>query len=119
MTAVRITQAVVQRLADDIEQRAGLVTLQGINRNGNSRGTAYCMAESSIAVYYGARQAAAYLLGVLAGSDPDGCVHWITHQPEWIAEVDHAFLFGQVSPACARAYNDGNEYGRTHRQQPA
>lgn len=112
---MRITQAIVQRLADEAKARSGRIILESINNNGNSRGTAYYMAESSISVYYGARQAAAYLLGVLSGLDPDGPVHWVDTRPEWIASIDGEFEYGRIGAAALAAHTAGTEYGRTHR----
>lgn len=111
---MRITQLTVERLAEEIRTRTGRDTVQTISRPGDGR-THYLMAESMTSTYYGARTAAAYLLGILTGLDPAGQIHWIETRPEWITEIDDAFRFGSMNPACVRAFHAGYRYGRTHR----
>jgi hypothetical protein len=89
---MRITKTIVRKLAAEAERITGRPMIESINSPGDGR-THYVMAESHVSTYYGARAAAAYLLGVLAGADPDGPVNWTARRPGWVATVDHEFKF--------------------------
>src|ERR1041385_8793037 len=112
---MRITRSTVDRLAAEAERVTGRPMIEGINPPGDGR-THYVMAESMTSTYYGASAAAAYMLGVLAGADPDGPVNWVEHRPGWVAEIDSEFRFGEIPAATLRAYQAGTEYGRSHRR---
>lgn len=111
---MRITQTIVERLAAEAERRTGRKVLEGISRPGDGR-TRYVMSESMISTYSGARNATAYLLGILAGSDPDGSVHWVENRPGWITEIDSEFRFGQTGRTALAAHQAGTAYGKTLR----
>jgi hypothetical protein len=108
---MRITMAVVRELAAEAEKVTGKEILNGINSPGDGQ-TRYVMTESMISVYKGSRAAAAYLLGILRGSDPEGPVHWIETRPARIAEIDAAYRFDQISGPCLKAFDDGARRGR-------
>lgn len=112
---MRITKTLVEELGREAAERSGRIVLEGINSPGDGA-TRYCMSESSVSVYKTARVAAAYLLGVLAGLDPDGLVHWTANRPPWIEAIDDEYKFGQIGPKALAAYRAGTEYGRTHRR---
>ena len=111
---MRITKTHVQRLAAEIEERTGTNPVGTISSPGDGR-THYMMQESMTSTYYGARAAAAYLLGILTGIDPDGPVHWTETMPEWVRDIDTEFTFGEIGKASVEAYAAGRAYGRTHR----
>lgn len=112
---MRITQATVERLADEAGRVTGKDVLESISKPGDGT-THYVMAESMTSTYKGARTAAAYLLGVLTGAHPEGQIHYVEHRPEWIAEVDDAFKFGSMPAPAVAAFHAGYQYGRTHRR---
>jgi hypothetical protein len=111
---MRITKDTVRGLAAEAERITGRTVLEAINSPGDGR-VHYVMTESMTSTYYGARAAAAYLLGVLAGANPDGPVNWIEHRPGWVATVDHEFRFDAIPAAIVRAYQAGHAYGTAHR----
>jgi hypothetical protein len=111
---VRITRSTIDQLAAEAERVTGKPMIESINRPGDGR-THYVMAESMTSTYYGARQAAAYLLGVLAGANPDGPVNWIEHRPGWVADIDHEFRYNEIPGATMRAYQAGRAYGQQAR----
>lgn len=107
---MRITQATVERLAAEIKQQAGRAPVESVSHPGDGR-THYVMAESATSTYYGARQAAAYLLGVLAGLDPAGVWHHVNHRPEWVTAIDAAYQFDAIPAAQLAAHSAGIRYG--------
>lgn len=102
---MRITQSTVEALAAEASE-AGVNTIESINHPGDGR-THYVMAESMTSTYYGARQAAAYICGVL---DARGVVSSQILQVR--REVGGPL--GKQAPAdVATAYMAGKAYART------
>jgi hypothetical protein len=113
---MRITRETVRKLSDEAERVTGRTMLESINTPGD--GTVhYVMAESMISTYRGTRAAAAYLLGVLAGADPDGQVHYVDTRAAWLTEIDDEFKFGAHTAVHVRAHTAGYAYGRRFRDQ--
>lgn len=112
---MRITKETVRRLAEEAERATGKPMIESINTPGDGR-VHYVMAESMTSTYYGARTAAAYLLGVLTGAHPEGQIHWVENRPEWITEIDDAFRFGSMAGPAVQAFHAGYAYGRSLRR---
>jgi hypothetical protein len=113
---MRITQTTVERLAREVEGLTGFAPVQGINHPGDGR-THYVMAESMTSTYYGARQATAYLLGMLHGLDPAGKVRHIETRPQWVADIDNEYEFGNIPAKQLAARQAGTAYGEKLRGQ--
>jgi hypothetical protein len=107
---MRITQKTVGHLAAEVERLSGRAPVTVISRPGDGR-TRYVMSESLTSVYCGARQACAYLLGILAGLDPDGPVHHVDARQQWVADVDAAYAYGRIPVAERTARANGRRYG--------
>jgi hypothetical protein len=113
---MRITQSTVERLAAEITRVSGYAPVESISHPGDGR-THYVMAESRTSTYYGARQAAAYLLGMLAGFDPAGKVRHIETRPQWVADIDDEYEFGNIPAKQLAARWAGTHYGETLRER--
>ena len=113
---MRITQTTVERLAREVERIAGRAPVGSINRPGDGQ-THYVMSESMTSTYCGARQATAYLLGMLAGLDPDGPVHHVDSRPQWVADIDREYQFGNIPAKQLAAHTAGKQYGEKLRGQ--
>jgi hypothetical protein len=99
---MRITQSTVEALAAEAE-KAGVRTVESINHPGDGR-THYVMAESMTSTYYGARQAAAYILGVLHR------VQLPVDRSELSVRITREIKAGQVGGRQGKAYDDGYWY---------
>jgi hypothetical protein len=112
---MRITQTTVELLNREIGRLAGIAPVETISRPGDGR-THYVMTESMTSTYYGARQATAYLLGVLAGLDPDGPARHADSRPAWIDTIETAFVLGCIPARQVAANQAGRAYGETLRE---
>jgi hypothetical protein len=112
---VKITKSTVERLAAEVERRTGNRPVESIGQPGDGR-THYIMSESATGVtYYGARAAAAYLLGILRGAGPDGSVHHV--DTAWVQQIDDALTFAPVPSR--QAFFTGTERGYALRKAAA